>query len=1209
MRTLPTAPIILTLLAAPALAATIVVPSDARLVEKSEIVVVGRVTSVEQVEIDGAIRTEARITVERTLKGAPAPTVTVREIGGRLGDRITVLFGTPEYIEGERVLAFLAHAEDGSFRTVDLLVGKFSEERRGEAVVWTRDLEESGARLLGEAAADVAAARDAAAFEEWIRDRAAGLDPPATYFLDRGDRTSVTSDFSLIAEPEIYRWFAFEDGGTVAWRSAGTQSGYAGGGVGELQTGMSVWTSYASAHIQYAYTGPTTTTGGLDAPNGMNEVVFSDPNGEIAGSWNGTDGVLATGGFNAVSGPRAWTAPFAGGPGHQAGPRQAYAILEGSIVVQDGVSSSSGISSGMLAEVMAHEFGHTLGFGHSSDPTALMYASLQNIGAFLRNDDQTAARWLYPSSGAAPPEPPVVPAAPSNLAVVELGPDSAQINWKDNATDETAQILYVRPAGGAFAKFTEVGANVTTANLSLEGGRTYSIRVTARNAAGESAPSNTIDVQVPLPPLEAAFSLAPPTGTAGITTFSFYDQSTGRIASRQWSFGDGGGSTLTNPTHLYQQPGSFQVRLTIRGIDGKEAVAERAVLVAAPPLFVADFAWEPGQVLAGTPVRFEDQSAGSPISWSWTFGDGTSSTEQNPTKTFDAPGIYRVGLSIGNGVQTSLATRDVTVLAGAGGEPPVTAEFDATTFQPRAGQTVHFTDRSTGSPSAWSWDFGDGAKSTLQSPSHSWTSPGTYLVTLVAARGGISSTRTRVVHVREASAAYHGIVPAAAQTPGAAGSEWRTDLALHNAGSEAADVTVRYIPDPGVAAATRTIRIPAKSTLSWTYALQSIFGLASGRGALAIDATASSETPELHVSSRTYTASGDATYGQFVPAVDPPTNATTLWLTGIESTAAFRTNIGWTNPSERTVRARLRMWDASGADLGSRDLDLAPSSFGQLPLATIYDFLATQPRSGLTLRITTDGEGIVAYASLVDQRTNDPTFLLARELPSGDRLVVPAVAKTPGAGGTFWRTDLALFNPASTLMQVRVRLLESGLDNRFAPWKEIAISPSRGVTIADLYGWLGRGSGTGALEIAWSGAANGPVVTSRTYTTRASDGGTFGQAVPAIALDDPETSLVIAGLRSDARFRANVGFVSHADVPTGVSIQAIAPDGTPLAESFVPLAPRTHLQMPLASLFPSLPNADTIGEVTLVARPSGDPSILLYGSVVDRASGDPVFID
>jgi len=83
----------------------------------------------------------------------------------------------------------------------------------------------------------------------------------------------------------------------------------------------------------------------------------------------------------------------------------AYEITEANLVIQDNVSPANGISAKILGEIIAHEFGHTLGIGHSASSTALMYASVTGLGPSLRDDDMLAARWLYPNGNSTPPQP------------------------------------------------------------------------------------------------------------------------------------------------------------------------------------------------------------------------------------------------------------------------------------------------------------------------------------------------------------------------------------------------------------------------------------------------------------------------------------------------------------------------------------------------------------------------------------------------------------------------------------------------------------------------------------------------------------------------------------------------------------------------------------------------------------------------------------
>lgn len=1204
---------------APALATTIVLPSDDRLIEKSPLIVVATVGSSAPVEIEGSIRTETVLHIEQTLKGSAPASVMVYEPGGKVGERLSIVFGTPEYTPGERVLAFLTPAPEGGYRTVDLLTGKFSERPGGESgPVWHRELSVPNVQILdtlhAPSAASRARFRDAREFENYIRGRVAGEQPLPAYVGSDEARFSegtVEADFTLISEPTVYRWFAFDQGTTVAWRSHGTQPDYNGGGVSELNSGMNAWAGYSGARILYTYAGTASgQPGGLTSSNGINEILFNDPKNEIAGKWDGQSGVVGTGGFNVISGPRSWTSPFAADAAHPQGAMNAYEILEGNLVIQDGVSPKAGIPSHQLAEILAHELGHTLGFGHSTDSSALMYASLVGLGPSLRSDDQLAARWLYPgNSGGGGVPAPTVPASPTELKVYSLSPDTVQIRWKDNATNETLQSVWFKPSGESYKKLGDAPPNAVQANLvGLSQGRTYRVYVTARNDAGESLPSNEIEFTVPLPQLEAAFSVAPPSGTAGLTTFSFSDQSKGPVSSRTWTFGDGSSSALAHPSHLYSQPGTFQVTLIVKDSGGKSSTASKSVSVAPAPLFVADFTWSPSPGVAGQALQFSDLSVGSPTSWTWTFGDGSSSEQRHPMKTFAAPGTYAVALTVSNGLQTSRLDRSVSIVSGSGGAQEVAAEFDISTSSPFAGQSVTFTDRSSGAPDAWSWDFGDGSKSTSQSPAHTWSSPGTFVVTLLASRGGISSTRTRSIIVREAADTVRMLLPVSAETAGAGGTSWRTELTLYNAGFAAANLTLTYLPDSGVAGATAQHTIAARSSLTWARALSELFGVVNGRGGILIDAVSDAETPRLNASSRTFTDGEVGTFGQFVPAVEfDTTPPATLWLTGLEASANFRTNIGWANAEEAPLRVTLKLWDSSGANLGSRDVDIPSRSFNQQALSALFPFLSSQSRAGLTLSIATGGKPLAVYGSVVDQRSQDPTFLIASAAPDGGRMIIPAVGRTAGAGGTYWRSDLSLFNPTANSIALHVRYLAAGSDNRTSAAQSLAVSPSRGIVVTDVNEWLGVGNGTGALEITWPSGVGGPIVTSRTYTTD-EQGGTFGQSIGPVSQNEFRGEAVIPGLRSDASFRANIGFVNGGVSHLGLTVQAIAADGRPLAETFVTLPPLSQIQVPFAGLFQALENPENAGTVTVVAHSTGDPDLFLYGSVVDRASGDPIFI-
>jgi PKD repeat protein len=1186
-------------------ATTIVLRTDDQLVDASPVVVRGTVVRSEPVERNGGIWTETELAVERVLKGeVSGPTVTIREVGGRIGDRISVVFGSPAYLAGERVLVFLWPTPRGDYQTRDLFTGKFTERTtRSGRRVWHRSLEREKTSILGsdfEPFAGDRGARDAALFEEYVSSRAKGRAAKPDYIVTEDGGGAVSSEFTLISEPTIYRWFAFDDGSSASWYSYGTQSGYAGGGVNEIKTAVAPWSGYAEAKIRYVYAGAGSgSAGGLSRRNGINEVILGDVLNEIDGTWDGSGGVVGRGGFNHVGSARQWTAPFTADATHTAGAKTAWPILEGNLVIQDGVSPSTGISSSRLAEIIAHEFGHTLGFGHSDDSSALMYYRVTGLGPSLRADDQLSARWLYPAGTTTV----TVPAAPTNLAGSVSG-NEIRLTWKDNASNETAYSVWVATGSGSFSRAGDVGANATAATLTVSYGQTYRIYVTARNGAGDSAPSNTIELAVTSPAaVSASFTVSAPSGTAGVTRFYFTDTSTGAVSTRSWSFGDGATSTSTSPSHVYGAGGTYTVSLTVYGSGGAQSTAQKTLFVGAATSLTARFSYTPEAPSTADTVSFRDESTGGAATWNWAFGDGTFSSQQNPSKGYVSPGSYNVTLRVSGGGKIDETSRTIVVAAANPAGPVITADFTFSPLQPGAGEPVSFTDQSSGGASAWSWDFGDGNRSTLRNPVHAWAAPGDYRVTLTASHGGTSSVRVKNVIVAATSQHFRTLVPVAAQTSGAHGTEWRTELTIANGGTRGAGVTLRYVPTIGGNEAVREAVIPAGSSQTWHNALRDLFALTSGSGGIRIESSDPLGAPFLIVSSRTFTGGLDGTYGQQVPADSDATSVET-WLTGLESGTAFRTNLGFVNETPGHASLELTLSAADGTVVGRNTIGAPPRSLQQMPLGHLFPLLGEAPRSGLSLAIRSTAPGVRTYASVVDNRTQDPVYIPATRLFEAQELLVAAVARTAGGGGTFWRSDLTIFNPHAAAIAVDLRYLAAGADNRWAPAKRVTVAAGRSVAIADVVTWMG-GTGSGALMLVWYGGA--PVVTSRTYTERASDGGTFGQSIPAAAFTSLGGSAWVTGLKSDGSFRSNVGLVNTTDRVMGVSVELVSAAGHTLATAHATLQPKSQLQYPLGSLFTSI-DVSSLGNVNVRARSDAAWGLALYGSVVDNVSGDPVYL-
>ena len=131
-------------------------------------------------------------------------------------------------------------------------------------------------------------------------------------------------------------------------------------------------------------------------------------------------------------------------------------------------------------------------------------------------------------------------------------------------------------------------------------------------------------------------------------------------------------------------------------------------------------------------VTFTNTSSGDYTSSEWAFGDGQTSVEQNPIDTYNQPGVYTITLTVRGSGGTAAETKYdyVTVYT------PVLASFSAAPTTGKAPLEVVFGNTSTGDYTTSAWDFGDGQSNSQANPTHTYTTAGTYTVTLTVSGPG-----------------------------------------------------------------------------------------------------------------------------------------------------------------------------------------------------------------------------------------------------------------------------------------------------------------------------------------------------------------------------------------------------------------------------------------------------------------------------------------
>jgi CubicO group peptidase (beta-lactamase class C family) len=211
-------------------------------------------------------------------------------------------------------------------------------------------------------------------------------------------------------------------------------------------------------------------------------------------------------------------------------------------------------------------------------------------------------------------------------------------------------------------------------------------------------------------------------------------------------------------------------------------------------------------------------------------------------------------------------------------------------------------------------------------------------------------------------------IAAAARGEGAEGSVWRTDLGLLNPGAQTVEASLSFHPPGGPDLAMSVTLAPGEHRL-----LDDIVGRLGGEGSGSLEI--SSSGPVL-VSSRTYNQGLEGSFGQYLDGFDIEDTAgedQQVWLPQLQQNPEFRTNIGLFNISEERARVKVDLHDAGGLLLSTTERSIAAGD--RVQLQEPYDRIAGRNdiTSGYAVVEVVAGSGVSAYASVIDNRTNDPT--------------------------------------------------------------------------------------------------------------------------------------------------------------------------------------------------------------------------------------------
>lgn len=311
-----------------------------------------------------------------------------------------------------------------------------------------------------------------------------------------------------------------------------------------------------------------------------------------------------------------------------------------------------------------------------------------------------------------------MPSLTVNFVNSSIGGVSYNWNFGDGATSTAANPTHTYTSYGSFA------VQLVVTNLS---GCKDSLLL-----------PDYIQIQAP----QASINNLPQSSCAPLTwTFSSIVNSPDPVVSYFWDLGDGTTSTLPNPTNTYNT-GTYNITLIVTTAGGCKdtVVVQNGIIANDRP--TANFSANPRDVCAKFDVNFTDLSSSNVTRWLWDFGDGTTSSDQNPSHHYEDTGLFTIRLIVWNGnCPDTLVIVDYVHIS-----PPI-ARFTST-YNCDDPKTLIFTDLSIGADE-WLWDFGDGTTSISQNVVHTFPDTGLFTIqlTVINHTTGCDDIRTQTVRI------------------------------------------------------------------------------------------------------------------------------------------------------------------------------------------------------------------------------------------------------------------------------------------------------------------------------------------------------------------------------------------------------------------------------------------------------------------------------
>jgi hypothetical protein len=468
------------------------------------------------------------------------------------------------------------------------------------------------------------------------------------------------------------------------------------------------------------------------------------------------------------------------------------------------------------------------------------------------------------------------------------------------------------------------------------------------------------------------------------------------------------------------------------------------------------------------------------------------------------------------------------------------------------------------------------------------------------------------------------MIPVVGHATGANNSKFLSDVRISNVGSQKVRYDLIFTPTRTNSASSSqtTMEVSPGETIAMNDVVKSWFGLGSlGESAVGVLEIRPHAVPGFDISrwtiasSRTYNNTPGGTFGQLIPAIAldrfisrPASGAAPkISLQQISQSTAYRTNFGIVEGAGEHATALVRIYNAAGQQVATTTINLQPGEHQQLN-GLLQQLNVAIDDGRIEVEVTSATGKVTAYASVLDNRTNDPLLVSPTVVnqTSERNWFIPGVADLTNAAAS-WRSDVRIFNPSGATSNVTLTFYPQGNPGA-AVSKPLSIAPGRVVALDGILQNFFEVTNAGGMLRVFSATPQPLVVTARTYDQKPV--GTYGQFIPGISVLDAvgtgERSLQLLQVEESARFRSNLGLAELSGQPATVEITAIVPGSrvTPVIHEQLQPFQFTQINQVLRRM-----NLSTEYNVRLQLRVvAGAGKVGGYVSVVDNLTQDPTYV-